>query len=98
MTLLDAARRLTEADHTRGRACPYCPYTKWPDGGSGGNEFTHENDCPTRQLPQIVAALEAAEQVLNIHATSGYPAYWYEMKLATEALRAALAGRVEVDS
>ena len=60
MNLLDAARRLAEE----------CTETEYADDYSGaswvncricGAMDSHRPDCPTLALPQIVAALEAAE-------------------------------------
>ena len=84
MSLLDAARRLAETDpaelvnsHSR---CHWC------------EEFTsteqHTPDCPWLAMPQIVAALEAAERVILV---SRHPAPRVnEMIRAEDALGDAL--------
>lgn len=64
MSLLDDARRLAKSGFTPWEdscrlKCELCG----ADGAGEDGPFPHESDCPWLAMPQIVAALEAAEAV-----------------------------------
>jgi hypothetical protein len=72
VTLIEAAQRLisdapTYATHVwQGEAetCPYCLCANCQGSIRYRiHQFSHDSECPTRTLPRIVAALEAAERV-----------------------------------
>lgn len=72
MSLLDAARRVLlgnvsvhlvhDPEHGATYVCLHCSTRVLYSSGEG---FTHAEDCPALAMPQIVAALEAAEAVAD---------------------------------
>lgn len=82
MSLLDDARRLERnpwAPLAEGMVCFYCRLMS--------QDEAHTTDCPVRSLPQIVAALEAAQDVVNSYSPIRS---WADVMLKLEA---ALADR-----
>jgi hypothetical protein len=63
MTPLEAAKALAAANpFDGGWACSFCGM---PDGTRSGFGRMHEPDCPWLAMPQIVVALEVAEQTVE---------------------------------
>jgi hypothetical protein len=63
VTPLEAARRLAN-DPMESAGCSYCGATS-QQTYRGRGDWCHLLSCPTRALPRIVAALEAAERVAD---------------------------------
>jgi hypothetical protein len=63
MSLVDDAKRLADTNpHEAGWQCPFCGM---PNGRHSGFGDRHHADCPWLAMPRIVAALEAAERVID---------------------------------
>lgn len=69
MSLVDAARKLWEAGASMDEHCHHCDSYITSFLPAEHQTGEHSPDCPWLALPQIVAALEAAEKVL----TAGEP-------------------------
>jgi hypothetical protein len=60
MSPLEAAREILEGGASWDDYCPHCESTTWHHIGYAEG---HKLDCPWLLMPQIVAALEAAENI-----------------------------------
>lgn len=109
MTPLEAAKALAETkifnSSVRPSPCFACPFCAMPDGTSSGFGEMHHPSCPWLAMPQIVAALEAAQAIVWEEDRRGWLP-WREMTLCLHmgepcpdppdprALRAAIMGDV----
>ena len=68
MNVLDAARRIGNMDFKKqpdcSCCCPFCGSFLYPSDPA--DQGPHYSDCPWTMLPQIVAALEAAQAVVSV--------------------------------
>jgi hypothetical protein len=92
VSLLDDIRKLAQRnpvwpDPDYAWHCKYCmEQTPWLPGAVP-EHFNHDPDCPWLSMPKIVAALEAAEAIVQEHRSPTHPdTLWLAIHQLDEAL------------